>query len=389
MIIVGSTAAAYRGISRKGVSDLDIWVSEKEDNLQMGDIHILPEEVLSSIPCEGVYPTANALYTIKCSHLAWDIHWEKTKSDILYMKGKGCVLIPELYHTLKRHWAIEKGNKDFLSLNKKKEDFFDDHVTYVHDHDYLHTLVARAGVPMYLSCLKEGHKVLTDHEKFCSMSHADQVRMFREEITVIACERWLTNPFWYGKVSWYKAYQLSLKKVITSLTKNWACDFLIHHLEEFVAPDYSYFENLLNKLNLEKIMSNVDIKVFEDFMEAESDYTDLKELVYNMCEGSVYFNGGVEYPSRDAEDRDAELAVYHKAQADAEQAGLLRTGYEHLSQEGGGEGGSEYCEGVFKLSGKIYKAEYSYYSHDGHDTDYILDTLREVTPVVKTITVYE
>lgn len=388
MIIVGSTAAAYRGIARKGVSDLDIWVSEKEDDLQ-GDIHVLPEEILSSIPCEGVYPTANALYTIKCSHLAWDIHWDKTKADILYMKGKGCTLIPELYYTLKEHWTVEKGNKDFLSLGKKKEDFFDDHVTYVYDHDYLHTLVAREGVPMYLSCLKEGHTVLTDREKFCGMSHADQVRMFREEITVIACERWLTNPFWYGKVSWYKAYQLSLKKVITSLTKNWACDFLIHHLEEFVTPDYSYFENLLNKLNLEKIMSNVNMKVFEDFMEAGSGYPSLEVLVYNMCEGDISFSGAVAYPSRGIDNRDADLAAYRKSQVDALKAGLLRTGYEHLSQDGGGEGGSEYCEGVFKLGGKIYKAEYSYSSHQGLGIDNILDTLREVTPVVKTITVYE
>lgn len=63
--------------------------------------------------------------------------------------------------------------------------------------------------------------------------------------------------------------------------------------------------------------------------------------------------------------------------------------YEHIQQEGGGEGGSEYCYGVFKLNDKYFKAEYSYYSYNGFDYDYIADTLHEVHPIEKTITVYE
>lgn len=63
--------------------------------------------------------------------------------------------------------------------------------------------------------------------------------------------------------------------------------------------------------------------------------------------------------------------------------------YKHLQQEGGGEGGSEYCYGVFEFDGKVYKAEWSYYSHMGCEYDDIVDTLREVKPAKKTITVYE
>lgn len=67
---------------------------------------------------------------------------------------------------------------------------------------------------------------------------------------------------------------------------------------------------------------------------------------------------------------------------------LLLT-YEHIDQEGGGEGGSEYCYGVFKLNDKYFKAEYSYYSYNGYESDYIVDTLKEVVPKEKTIIVYE
>ena len=86
----------------------------------------------------------------------------------------------------------------------------------------------------------------------------------------------------------------------------------------------------------------------------------MEELIYNLCENDVYTKDIKSIKS-----------------------------FEHLQQEGGGEGGSEYCYGVFKLNGVIYKAEYSYYSHYGCDYDDIVSTLRVVNPVEKTITVYE
>ena len=58
-------------------------------------------------------------------------------------------------------------------------------------------------------------------------------------------------------------------------------------------------------------------------------------------------------------------------------------------RSGGGEGGGEYCYGVICINGSYYKAEWFYYSYNGCEYDYILDTIKEVTPVEKTITVYE
>ena len=49
-------------------------------------------------------------------------------------------------------------------------------------------------------------------------------------------------------VGWYKAYILSLKKTITSLTKNWATSFIVLNLECFIKPDYTYFEYALSEL---------------------------------------------------------------------------------------------------------------------------------------------
>lgn len=74
----------------------------------------------------------------------------------------------------------------------------------------------------------------------------------------------------------------------------------------------------------------------------------------------------------------------------AERETLLReAGYEFIESEGGGEGQGEYCYGVIKLGEVYLKAEWSYYSYNGCEYDYILETVRAVTPKTKTITVYE
>lgn len=401
VLTVGSHAAKYWGINRGEPKDRDIWITqselEKYTEASNIDLHVIPNEIMSVVPHESGKATKDALYTIKCSHFQWDIHWEKTKADILYMKSKGCKLLPDLYETLKNFWKKEHGNKEFLSLKQSKDKFFNDFVDYKYDHDYLHELVALPSVPVYTHCLKDNEDVLIDKEKFFSLPFDQQVKMFKEEITVIACERWLLSDKFKG--DWLKAYHLSLKKTLTNLTKGWASDFIIFNLEYFINPDFEMFRNLFN--NLEELkMSKVDMKVFEE-VQQELGYDDINEMVYHMCEDSIEF-GNYEWKNEwpDFSLKKENPKEYQKLQNARfnERNNEFTTycdtlinsiGYEHLEQEGGGEGGSEYCYGVFKLKGKIYKASYSYYSYNGHEYSDICDTLQEVTPVEKTVIVYE
>lgn len=385
--IVGSTALAYHNLERKTVLDTDIWVLEGYKGLWPfnHDVCEIPKEILALVPVSpnSMVATPDAIYTIKCSHLAWDIKWEKTKADILWLEAKGCKLLPNLYKALKKCWEIEHGNKDFLSLKQDKGSFFNDYVMYKYDHDYLHELVAYPDKPVYKKVLKDGENVLTDKIKFDKLPFTDQVKMFREEISVIAFERWLAHS---DKVSWYQAYSQSLKKTITNLTKNWANDFLVLNIKEFIKPDYDYFDNILKTLKGEERMSEVDLEVFHNLAKelqevstkdevaevAEVDEGLLEEMVINLCDGS----GADDY-------------FYLRCVAVGTREILEEYGYKHVTQEGGGEGGAEYCYGVFELAGKTYKAEYSYMSHYGYDFEGILDTLKEVKPVQKMVTVYE
>lgn len=251
-MVVGSTALSYFGMNRLPPKDLDIWSTDKSfTNSEGVDGHIVPEDIMAMIYDPHGYCTPDQIYTIKCSHAIYDIKWDKTKLDILWLKSKGCKLTPDLYERLKEHWKVEHGNKDFLSLNQTKDAFFTDNVTYIYDHDNLHELVAHPNKPVYTRCLKDGHDVLIDRDKFEALPFEDRVRMFREEIAVIACERWVLNPYWKGNISWYRAHMLSVRKTVTTLTKGYFSEFLVLNLEHFVKPKFEYYEYLLNNVGEE------------------------------------------------------------------------------------------------------------------------------------------
>lgn len=392
-IIVGSKALEYFGYdlprnkNRTDVIDTDIWVDDDKLIVKKPryDYHVIPRDILDMIECVDGYATPESILAIKMSHLSWDIFWEKTKEDILFLHDKGIENFNrELYQELKNYWIGVHGNKDFLSLNKNKDSFFDDFVNYKYDHDYLHELVAYPQPPMYTHCLKDGEEVLIDKDKFFEMDHIDQVQMFHEEITVIAIERWIVS----NKMSWFKAYQYALKKTIISLTKNWANDFIIENLKYFNAS-YTEFDHALNELNL-----------FND------NYTSLKTLdniIYGSIKDHPLYNVLI-YKMIDIDDiltilclgeehDDYELLLLlGPNEIDSIKFYMNTIGWEHIKNEKWCVGEYSYVKSVFKLGGKLFSVEYK--ENRNHEnymmTNWgIRHTLLEVEEIKKIITIYE
>lgn len=67
---------------------------------------------------------------------------------------------------------------------------------------------------------------------------------------------------------------------------------------------------------------------------------------------------------------------------------LKEFNFKFLNQEGGGEGGTEYCESVIELEGQAYLLSYSYFSHHGYSIDDYW-AWKPVTAKQKTVTYYE
>lgn len=361
-LITGSLGLEYHDIHIRDARDSDVIVpfGRMPDDFFAQDVTLVSEEAFEALLKHSYvntpHLTLDALYTLKLSHMAWDNLWDKHFNDIIILSSKhGSEVIPELYHELKAYWESVNGGKDFLSLGRAKKDFFNDHVDYVYDHDYLHDLISYPNTPLYRQVLKEGEEVLIDKDKFDKLSFEEQVRLFKEEIAVIAIERWVIPQHRKG-ICYHisKAWKASLCKTVTRLTKGWAADFIIFNLLHFVKPDKGMFEHIYRELNLEDKDMQDAKAFFQELMEAN-------ELGwYDIVDGFEFEDGSK------LEDVDSE----------------------------GGEGEGEYAFTVLKYTPansvgdeKYFKLEYNYYSHYGCDFDNI--TVREVSRVKKMVEVWE
>lgn len=261
-IEVGSRAAMKRveGFKRTREPDFDMWFATQDeaDHFKSQgkgyDASAMPEHVLNAFQDaskrDGV-ATLDDLMTIKLSHLPYDINWHKHQADYLYFKKSGAKVNKDLYDIMKVHWRELFGNKPFLSLYRTKDQFFDDYVSKPYDHDWLHELVAYPNAPVYSLCLKDGEQVAIDKQKFLSLPFDQQIKMFREETTVIAIERWMVNPACKGQIRYPTAYARAVHKTITALTKGWASEFMCENLELLQRPTRDDVKHAFETLKIE------------------------------------------------------------------------------------------------------------------------------------------
>ncbi len=117
-------------------------------------------------------------------------------------------------------------------------------------------------------------------------------------------------------------------------------------------------------------------------MEDETESRIIWGLFSNEDIGDIFYSSDI---YQDASKNDASW----RAGTDAVEQWLSDRSYEFIESEGGGEGEGEYCHGVIRLGGVHLKADWSYYSYNGPEYDYIANSVKEVTPQKRVITVYE
>ena len=188
-----------------------------------------------------VFVDLNFLYTIKCSHLHYDINWDKHCLDVMLMQSKGAELDHKLFDLLMIDWKEIHGKKR-VNLNLSKDEFFTPYVTRIIDHDELHSMLAYYDKPVYTRILKDGKDVLTDLSKWNNLNHEDKLICILEEVYVTAFERWKTlNP----KHSKMKA----MKLYCTSLAKNDYFKYAAINMKELYEHESnSHFQNKIKEI---------------------------------------------------------------------------------------------------------------------------------------------
>lgn len=240
MLIFGSTALKHWFPDAREPKDLDI-ISREDKNT--GEVYWTPAfEYLLENNGDHEYVFPNFLYTIKLSHSMWDVKWDKTLHDIKFLKRKGCIVDEPFYKLLIKDWSVLHGAKK-AKLNKSNEDFFKDYVKRKYDHDFLHETVAYYGRPLFESIKEDLSMVQCSKKLFDKLSHLDKIRLCKEEMFVIALERYLIpNDFVFSERA---AFRKAFKHLVTSMTAGWFPRFIMENAEEILNnQDWSWKNKL-------------------------------------------------------------------------------------------------------------------------------------------------
>jgi len=232
-IIIGSVALKYHfpDFDREN-ADIDYLVEKETKSTKLVEHHVIPP-LWKRIKPDQEYLTPDQLYTLKVSHSYWNIFWNKTIYDILFLKEKGCKLDEELHNELYLYWIEKHGPKN-VNLNKNNNEFFGKYVEREFDHDLIHELVKYYEEPLYKDLLIDPNKPLINKTKFFLQSHLDQIRTVKEEGYTLGLER----HYLPGNTNNIKvAYMRALKILITSASKGWFPTFIVDNYKEISELD--------------------------------------------------------------------------------------------------------------------------------------------------------
>lgn len=189
---------------------------------------------------EGLVLEPDILYTFKLSHLPWKLNnhsWTKHLRHAIFLKEKGCKIIPELHKELQIEWEHRHGSKKQINLNKPASEFFTEKVKRFYPHDYLHEVFKIEDVPAYTLIHANGQEVLTDEHKFQSLTEYQKYCTVLEEVAVTGYER---------RLGFFEAYQ----HLVTSLSKGYWNTWALDHAGEII-KGFRQEKEVIRKTTLE------------------------------------------------------------------------------------------------------------------------------------------
>ena len=248
MIIIGSTAIKklFPDFPREP-KDLDIAIESKKGyNVRNSkEVEYLVNPVLVNwIWSNGYLRTeinADELLTLKMSHILYDINWDKHMFDIQFLLDKGAKKIEPLYNDLVKFWKEHLPYNKRSDLTLEKEEFFDNNINNnsEYEHDFIHTLLNPT--PLYTKVLMDGKSVELDPDKFDALTHEEKIWFIKEEVMVMAWERFKRAPYPI-------AYALMLKKFIRQHIPLFALDFAIYNYKELIKLPHNYIKQINDEL---------------------------------------------------------------------------------------------------------------------------------------------
>lgn len=230
-LIIGSVAMYHWFKDARQPKDIDLLSQVVTKQLPVLDSqwHDVAQKIIDN-NTDPVFADPDVLYTLKVSHAQWDINWDKTVYDIVFLKQKGCKIIKELHPDLVKVWENVHGKKS-VKMNEPVEEFFKKYVVRKFNHEKVHESVAYYNKPMHERIRPDLSNVWCSSEMFFNLPLEMQYATGKEELLVTAIERFnLTSNS--TKTQCLVALQKAYKLLCTSMTKGWFALFLVENYKE-------------------------------------------------------------------------------------------------------------------------------------------------------------
>lgn len=234
---------------------VDCLLANKQESLQL----ILDNPKYNQ---NGVYATA----ILKAGHIVFDSkNWENHIVDYTILTNYVIGFDEDDQRLIKLHRICTENRLKETGSYKNKpklkgktyEEFMDDGVTKVVDHDKLHEIVAfTPGIPLYKSILKDPTKnsVECSEEKFNNLSDEEKLKLVVEESMVIALERVIIPAILKCKeFDEFEAYKYAVRKVCVSLSSNWFQQFAIDNYFNVLNTRINFVQKLKDSNVLETL----------------------------------------------------------------------------------------------------------------------------------------
>lgn len=231
-------------------NDIDYIVKSINRNLPKIDNNKKIEYHLNPVLTQYIDKFGNSLevqYTLKLSHMFYDINWSKHLSDIKWFQDKNINYIQSLYFDLVNYWKTIHGNRKEPNFKKLNTEFFYDKVKRNISHDDLHDLVKYYDTPLFNKVKVNLEYAEVNEELFNKLNHEDQIKLILEECYVLCIER---NNYENIKYNPKLMTFYTLKIMILRLLPDWLALFTILNFKE-IHNKSRYIKQLNETINYE------------------------------------------------------------------------------------------------------------------------------------------
>lgn len=238
MILIGSSAIKlhYPDFNRIP-KDIDYAVNDKLKSKENG-VEYLYNPILYKYYSNETVLNATALTTLKASHLFWDINWNKHMFDLQFLLSKGNKIDETLFFELYEFWNEYHGKNKRSDLKMDKSEFFTNAINYdVLEHDKVHEILNKT--PIYKLILKDGKEVELCENKYNKLTHGQKLDLVKEEVMVMAYER-------YKNLGYKIAYVKMIKKFIISHAPIFTLIFILNNFKELHKTNINFIKLIEN-----------------------------------------------------------------------------------------------------------------------------------------------